>query len=349
VPLRVLLISPSFVGYGGIEAFVLHLAAFLQRQPGLELRVCLKVAGQYGHPEPLHEAIRQSGIKVEWVQRGSWELLRLIAWADLLHVQNAPPDILLPAWVMRKPIVLTIHNQLKGRLSLHGRLWRLGARLAKRRWYNSNYVRGTWHDTAASPHSRRVPTVCQLPEGSVASELRRGLVFVSRLVKGKGAETLVEAYRRSGLDPVEWPLHLIGSGPLCETLRALAIPGVVVHGFVSEAEKGRLVRSARWMVAVPDVPEDMGLTPIEARAVGVPCVVSSEGGLPEVGGRFAILSPPGQPERLAEVLSSLAKLSEAEYLVAAAEAKEGLDQLLMPLSFYPEEYKNVMEETTLKS
>lgn len=321
---------------------MLHLAAFLKQQPQLELRVCLKVAGQYGHPEPLHEAIRRSGIAVEWVQRGSRELFRLIAWADLLHVQNAPPDILLPAWMMRKPFVLTIHNQLKGPKSLHGRLWRLGARLAKRRWYNSDYVRGTWGDRAPEPKSRRVPTVCGMPEGRVETKERRGFVFVSRMVEGKGAETLVEAYRRASLDPEEWPLHLIGSGPLCEALGKLAVPGVRVHGFVSDAIKAELVRSARWLVAVPDVPEDMGLTPLEARAVGVPCVVSCEGGLPEVGGRLAIQCAPGRPDLLAAALTEAAQMRDEEYAAAAAEAEGGLAELLVPLSFYPEEYAAVM-------
>jgi len=344
--MKLLLISPSFVGYGGIEAFVLHLASFLKQQSRIELRVCLKVAGECGQAASLHDAIAKHDVPVTWVDRGSRELLREIAWADLLHVQNAPPDVLFPALLMGKPFVLTIHNQLRGPGSLHRTLWRLGARFAKRRWFNSSFVRSTWGDKTGEPLTRCIPTICNLPRGEVAPELRRGFVFISRMVEGKGVETLAEAYRLADLDPRQWPLHLIGDGPVKSKIERLSLPGVHVHGFVSESEKGKCLQNARWLVAVPDTPEDMGLTPLEARAVGVPCIVSEEGGLPEVAGEGSFLCRPRSPESLADAFRNVAAMSEAAYTNRVESTKAGLSRLIVPLQFYLAEYEAILSKAS---
>ena len=39
---KVLLVSPCQGGYGGIEAFVLAVAAAARREPDMQVRICLK-------------------------------------------------------------------------------------------------------------------------------------------------------------------------------------------------------------------------------------------------------------------------------------------------------------------
>lgn len=88
--------------------------------------------------------------QVYYVQRGTAELGRLIMWADVLHVQNMPPDIVFPARLLSKKVLLTVHNRRLPAFSLHNAVWGISIQLGHRRWYNSQFVwapgsRGTSH------------------------------------------------------------------------------------------------------------------------------------------------------------------------------------------------------------
>ncbi len=67
------------------------------------------------------------------------------------------------------------------------------------------------------------------------------------------------------------------------------------------------------MVVPPNTKEDFGLTAVEARNLGVPCIITRDGGLPEAGGRQALICEPNDPRALAELLQQAAAMSETEY------------------------------------
>ena len=73
------------------------------------------------------------------------------------------------------------------------------------------------------------------------------------------------------------------------------------------------MKNARWVVVPPNTREDFGLTAIEARHLGVPCIITRDGGLPEAGGRQALICEPGDVAGLAKLLEQAAQMSEAEY------------------------------------
>ena len=50
------------------------------------------------------------------------------------------------------------------------------------------------------------------------------------------------------------------------------------------------------MVTPPHTKEDLGLTPLEARSVGVPCIASRDGGVQETAGKHSLLCKPGDAE-----------------------------------------------------
>jgi len=64
---------------------------------------------------------------------------------------------------------------------------------------------------------------------------------------------------------------------------------VRVLGYVEEAEKKALIKASRLFV-YPSLYEGFGLPPLEAMALGVPCVVSDQTSLPEVVGKAALLT-----------------------------------------------------------
>ncbi len=279
---------------------------------------------------------------VHYVHRGDAKLLKLTAWADIVHGQNTSPDIVFPAWLLRKWLVLTIHNWRRSKLDVHSILWGLGARLAHRRWYNSRFVWNTWEPKQKSKQSDCVPTVCHFPKEWCPPAERKGFLFIGRWIENKGIEDLIIAYSRAKLDPVQYPLILIGDGPLrpkIELLMAnLRVKGVEMPGFVDDQSKAKRLASARWLVAPARTREDLGLTPIEARSVGVPVIVTRDGGLPEAGGEAALIVEPGDIEELSANLKRAASMNDEEYCERAERGRETLKTFLRPMEFYRKSY-----------
>jgi glycosyltransferase involved in cell wall biosynthesis len=343
--MKILIISPSQGHYGGIEAFVMALAAAVETWPELELQVCFKLVQNF----PLKDDLRVAGSSlhcpVHYLPSGDSKLLKLIRWADLVHGQNTSPDIIFPARFFGKKLVLTIHNWRQRKLSPHSLLWGLGAKLAHRRWYNSRFVWNTWEPGRKSKHSDCIPTVCRLPHMSCPPAGRKGFLFVGRWIENKGIEELITAYARAQLDTARWPLTLLGDGPLRPKVQALltqlSVQGVETPGFVDDQNKGQRLAAARWLVAPARTREDLGLTPIEARSVGVPVIVTRDGGLPEAGGDAAIIVEPGNIEELTESLKRAATMDETEYLQRAERGRTTLKSFLRPMEFYREAYASL--------
>ena len=336
--------SPCQGAYGGIEAFVLAVAEAVEREPDFSVKLCFKkVRGFALHPSL---AIMLRHKAVMFVDRAGRQLAEAIKWSDIVHLQNASPDVVFLAKFFRKPIVLTIHNYLPATWTPHRLLWRMSAPLANERWYNSNFVWKTWEPHHRRPGSRKVPTTSALPDGSVPPEERRGFVFVGRWIANKGIETLINAYAQADLDRETWPLTLMGDGPLRSSIEAQLqshpIRGIRVTGFVNEAEKTKQMQNARWAVVPPNTNEDFGLTAIEARSLGVPCIVTRDGGLPEAAGRQALICEPNNPVALARLLERAAQMSAEEYSARAQRTKEELSTEMEPIDFYAQAYRRIL-------
>ena len=342
---KVVIVSPCQGSYGGIEAFVLAVAAAARRDPDVEVRICLKRVEGFTL-QPSLKAMLQ-GEDVIFADRGAdRDLIDAIKWADLVHLQNAAPDVTLLTKWHRRPLVMTIHNYMTPELSLHRILWRIAARFATERWYNSQFVWDTWERGQKRAGSRKVPTVSKLPQGWTEPNERRGFVFIGRWIANKGVDTLVDAYAMAKLDREQWPLVLMGDGPLRQlieyAIQKRGIEGASILGFVDEATKTERIRNARWMVVPPNTKEDFGLTAIEARSLGVPCIITRDGGLPEAGGRQALICEPANPKALVALLEQAAAMSEAEYGARAARTRDELGTELEPIEFYARAYRRIV-------
>ncbi len=139
--------------------------------------------------------------------------------------------------------------------------------------------------------------------------------FLGRFERQKGVEVLLNAFRIVRETRPDVRLRFAGSGPI-------PIPtteGISVDGWVPDTH--------RWfagihLLAVPSLPwENLGNSPIEALAHGVPTVVTDSGGLPETVGEFGTVVPPGDPSRLAAALLDLMDhYSEARQVALAGRA-----------------------------
>jgi glycosyltransferase involved in cell wall biosynthesis len=130
------------------------------------------------------------------------------------------------------------------------------------------------------------------------------LLYVGQLSRFKGADVLVDAYRRLPSPP---PLVMLGTphstSPAPESLPAgVTMRTSVAHRSVIAA----MVRAA--CVVVPSVgPDSLPMTVSEAQNCGVPVIASSVGGIPEqvLDGHTGWLVPAGDQRALAERLAEL--------------------------------------------
>lgn len=278
------MIAPCLGKFGGIETFCLTLIEdLIQREASVRL-LRKKVSGfQHDESIKLHESeIRSTWTKEEsnrftsqFVTPKDTEIKNAIKDCDLVHLHNPMVEGVWHAKKFRKPCVMTIYNWR--RKGIHPRLlaWRWAVAKADRRWYISKFVWKSWEKTKRK-NSTRLPVVSRMHTGETPVDERKGFLFIGRWIPNKGIRILLEAYRHLSPHPERWPLTILGDGPLrAEVLSIInekSIKGVFTPGFVSESERHRYTREAKWMVTPPNTNEDLGLTPLEARSVGVPCI-----------------------------------------------------------------------------
>jgi glycosyltransferase involved in cell wall biosynthesis len=113
------------------------------------------------------------------------------------------------------------------------------------------------------------------------------VLSVRRLARRMGLENLIDAIRTARREVPEVLLHIAGSGPIEEELRArIADQGLTDHvkllGFVPEEELPVAYRAADTTIVPTVALEGFGLVTIESLAAGTPVLVTPHGGLPEV-------------------------------------------------------------------
>lgn len=344
--LKVLIVSPCFGTFGGIESFVFALAEELENSHEVNVTLCFKRLKNFRLSSSLNDFIEKSKVKVVFANRGSRELMILMQQFDVVHCQNPCIDIALFAKLLRKPLVMTIHNWCRRTFQVRPLLFRLAHSLADQHWYNSDFVWNSWEPNKKKFTSAKLPIVSNLPTGIVPSSERKGFVFVSRWIPNKGLEVLLDAYAEASVNRDAWPLILVGDGPLRaeveEKVRTQQLQGVVFKGFVDNQTRNDIIRHAKWMVTPPHTNEDLGLTPIEARHVGVPCIITRDGGLPEAAGVHALSCEPRNVEQLKQILEKAASIDEEQYQSISAATHQELLEYLQPMSVYIQHYQKLL-------
>ena len=353
--LKILMLAPCLGKFGGIETFCLTLIEDLIHR-GASIRLLRKkVAGfqDDGSIQKNENEIRSSwteeenkGFTSQFVSPRDAVIKSAIRESDLVHLHNPMVDGVWYAKKFNKPCVMTIYNWR--RAWIHPRLlaWRWAVSQADRRWYISEFVWNSWEKKRRHA-SARLPVVSRMPQGETTPEKRKGFLFIGRWVPNKGIRILLEAYARLEADPQEWPLTMLGDGPLRgEVLRRIqeqGILGVQLPGFVSESERHRYTREAKWMVTPPHTKEDLGLTPLEARSVGVPCIASTDGGVQETAGPHALFCKPGDIDSLVLCMRKAIQMDNSRYQELSRLAKVDLEQYVRPLDEYAMEYISIIQ------
>lgn len=122
-------------------------------------------------------------------------------------------------------------------------------------------------------------------------------VTVTRLVRYKRVDVILEAFRRLGR-----PLVVIGDGPELSRLRRRAPRNVQLLGWQPEETVRRYLENAKAFVFAAE--EDFGIAPVEAQAAGAPVIAYGRGGVTEcvIEGETGLFFHEQSPEALAEAV-----------------------------------------------
>lgn len=125
------------------------------------------------------------------------------------------------------------------------------------------------------------PALAELP-----ARCNRSIVFVGRLSEHKQPRLLLEAFAQARLGERGYVLNIAGAGPEADAIaaRAATVPGVIIHGPVSEKRKFELLAEASLM-ALPSVREGFPIVMAEACTVGTPTLTINA---PDNGTAFVI-------------------------------------------------------------
>jgi glycosyltransferase involved in cell wall biosynthesis len=141
------------------------------------------------------------------------------------------------------------------------------------------------------------------------AELPPSGAFVARMAKTKGVTDAVTAWARVRRSVPDARLAMVGDGPERATARGLAddlglAESVDWPGFVSEAEKRRILSTSRLLLA-PSYEEGWGISVCEALASGVPVVAYRHPVLDELFDDAYLAAEPHDVDGLAELAISV--------------------------------------------
>jgi glycosyltransferase involved in cell wall biosynthesis len=261
---------------GGSEVLVDELASGLTQRG---YQVTLLCGGRTG--ERPYRVVRSGGLYTQFARAPAvyWRQLRD---CDLLvEVCNGMP-FFAPLWARRPMICLVNH--------MHTELWRLRfpaplasvgrfAESAVMPWmHRKNLFLTVSPSTADSLREIGVPDdrirqICNgvvRPDPLVPRSAEPLFVALGRLTEYKRIDLLLRLWDR--VRPVTGgQLVIAGDGPERGKIEALAGPGVVIRGRVSEEEKHRLLCSA-WMLVHPALIEGWGIVIAEAAIRATPAI-----------------------------------------------------------------------------
>ncbi|HEX9775731.1 MAG TPA: glycosyltransferase family 4 protein [Actinomycetota bacterium] len=326
--MRVLLVTNDFPPRaGGIQTYLWEIYRRLPAQ-GIEVRV---LAPRFDGAEPFDAA---SGLEVV---RGSstWWSSRALTARIRDHARDADAVALgavlpmnLAARALDRPVVVHTYGfevawaRLPGPRQILRRIAGFASLVTGISDYAIGAVQRALGDRALV---RKVPTGVDLERftpdaGGAAFRDRHGVdprapvaVFLSRLVRRKGADALIDAWRIVRRAVPGATLLVAGDGPDRERLRRTAGEGVIFTGRAGHDELPS-VYAAGDVFAMPcrsrlanlEV-EGLGIVYLEAQACGRPAIAGDSGGAPEavVDGETGLVVPGRNRAALARALTSL--------------------------------------------
>jgi glycosyltransferase involved in cell wall biosynthesis len=315
---------------GGSEVLVDRLAEGMVARGDRVTLLCAGPAAARGY-----RVIENGGTYSQFL-RAPLTYWRRLRDADLVvEVCNGMP-FLSPLWCKRPLICLVNH--------MHTELWRLrfpapvaaAGRLAESRlmpWAHRDNLFLTVSDSTADALRKtgvdadRIRQICNgvvQPDPLTPRSPQPLFLALGRLTDYKRIDLLVKLWDRVRR-VTGGTLVIAGDGPERARIEAMAGPGVIVTGRISEEEKHRLLCAA-WLLVHPALIEGWGIVVAEAAIRGTPAVGFDVPGLRDsvVNGQTGLLV--GSEGEFASAWASLALNHQARKAMGAA-ARERAERL----------------------
>jgi glycosyltransferase involved in cell wall biosynthesis len=315
---------------GGSEVLVDRLAEGMVARGDRVTLLCAGPAAARGY-----RVIENGGTYSQFL-RAPLTYWRRLRDADLVvEVCNGMP-FLSPLWCKRPLICLVNH--------MHTELWRLrfpapvaaAGRLAESRlmpWAHRDNLFLTVSDSTADALRKtgvdadRIRQICNgvvQPDPLTPRSPQPLFLALGRLTDYKRIDLLVKLWDRVRR-VTGGTLVIAGDGPERARIEAMAGPGVIVTGRISEEEKHRLLCGA-WLLLHPALIEGWGIVVVEAAIRGTPAVGFDVPGLRDsvVNGQTGLLV--GSEGEFASAWASLALNHQARKAMGAA-ARERAERL----------------------
>ncbi len=157
----------------------------------------------------------------------------------------------------------------------------------------------------------------------------RRLIFLSRLVPGKGMWELLDAFDLLKSKYPDLSLYFVGDGTEREALvAAVAQRGfkdVVITGFVSTREKAQHLLDGDIFVFPTLYGEGCPASLLEAMATGMPCITTRVGGIPDVfiDGENGVLLDTVTPQTISAAIAELLDNTPRMAAIAATNRDTG--------------------------
>jgi glycogen synthase len=226
-------------------------------------------------------------------------LLELYEWCDVVLQRTLALKTAWPLILIRKPWVV-IHNDWMDRGS--------GLRV----WLKQQVSRFATNIAISQAVAARLTVPATVILNAYRSEIfkpplknnrRRDLVFVGRLIRGKGVGVLIDALHELESRGIRKKLTIVGTGrEEAEFMRATEGLEVDFIGVKRDRELSELIGEHKIMVVPSLEPEPFGIVALEGLACGCLVVASRHGGLPEALGPHGVLFEPGNPKALADAI-----------------------------------------------
>ncbi len=231
----------------------------------------------------------------------NWTLSAAAAWAG--------------AWIHRKPMVATVQGSDIFQ----------AAKIPVVRQFTYLALRKMKKILALSQALRNEVLAIGLPDGKIEivpngvdlnrfpiGESHRDplILYVASLIKRKGPEFLLQAFRGLQNKIPNVQLVMIGDGPQRSELESMAdslgiSTNIQFLGWQNQQQVSLWMRKAKVFV-LPSVEEGLGVVLLEALASGTPCVGTNVGGIPDViSPEVGILVPPKKIDSLQIVIQKM--------------------------------------------
>lgn len=252
--------------------------------------------------------------RLPYVRAPGFLLLGLLAGVrrsfDVIHAHYAVPQGLLGVFLKKikgKPLVVTLHGSdvtVLGSNAATRPLVGFVLRNADRVVAVSRFLRKEALKLGAAEEKTRV-----IYAGVNAGERKQGpagkrVVFIGGLVKQKGVDVLLHAFKKVAAEHGDAELLVVGDGGERRSLERLGRKLGVRARFLGAVKDVAGVLAGSAVLVLPSREEGFGLVILEAMRSGVAVVATRVGGIPEIvrDGENGLLVEKEDPEALAEAI-----------------------------------------------